>query len=343
MTNYMNKEKNKKEYRGIWVVAEQMGDGISAVSCELLSKARDLKIQAGLEEPVTAVILGAGLSDLPSKLAAAGAEKVILVDHPLLQLFQNETYALVLQELVEERKPAILLIGATATGSDLAPTLGAKLWTGVAAHCIDLRINEDGHLVAVVPAFGGKVLGDILCPDFRPQMATVRPGILGKPTLKEGASCQVENYDPAKALAKDAGLVQALAISREEVKGVPLEEAEIVVAGGFGVGSKETWSLLEELATLLGGAVGCTRPPVDEGWVCENQMIGTSGKSVRPQVYLGVGISGATHHICGMKDSGLVININKDEEAAIFEVSDLRIVGDAKTILSQLIKGIQGE
>lgn len=337
----MKQSYKREDYRGIWVIAEQDGDRVSRVSLELLTKARELKEQGKLAEPVTAVLLGTNLADFPAKLAEAGAEAVILVDHGALRYFRNEAYALIIKELVEERKPSVILMGATAAGSDLAPTVGAKLWTGVAAHCVDLKLNDQGNLVAVVPAFGGKVLGDILCPELRPQMATVRPGILGKALCFPHDQYQVEHYDPTAALANDKGLVQALGVSYEPVQGVPLEEAEVVVAGGFGAATEENWQLVETLAGLLGGAVGCTRPPLDEGWARDYQMIGTSGKSVRPKVYIGVGISGATHHVCGMKDAGLIISINKDEKAPIFEVSDIRVVADAATILPLVIESLQ--
>lgn len=338
----MTQQQNCAEYTGIWVVAEQTAEGISSVSFELLTKARELKAQGGLQEPVTAVVFGEQLADYPAKLAEAGAETVILVDHPALRYFQNETYAAILKSLVEEKKPSILLMGATAIGSDLAPTLGAKLGTGVSAHCVDLRLNAEGHLIAVVPAFGGAVLGDILCTEFRPQMATVRPGILGKATcFVNSVPPSIEHFDPTAILKNDKGRVKALGMVPEQVTGVPLETAEVVVAGGFGLGGKENWELLETLAGLLGGAVGCTRPPLDEGWAKEYQMIGTSGKSVRPKVYIGVGISGATHHICGMKDAGLVIAINTDEKAPVFAVSDLRITEDGAKILPLLIEGIK--
>lgn len=337
----MKQSYKREDYRGIWVIAEQDGDRISRVSLELLTKARELKEQGKLAEPVTAVLLGTNLADFPAKLAEAGAEAVILVDHAALRYFRNEAYALIIKELVEERKPSVILMGATAAGSDLAPTVGAKLWTGVAAHCVDLKLNDEGNLVAVVPAFGGKVLGDILCPELRPQMATVRPGILGKALCFPHDHYQVEHHDPAAALVKDKGLVQAIGVSYEPVQGVPLEEAEVVVAGGFGAATEENWQLVETLAGVLGGAVGCTRPPLDEGWARDYQMIGTSGKSVRPKVYIGVGISGATHHVCGMKDAGLIISINKDEKAPIFEVSDVRVTADVATILPLIIEGLQ--
>ena len=333
---------NTKDYKGIWVIAEQMAGCLNSVSFELLGKARELKKQLKNPEPITAVLLGKDIEGLAPDLGAYGAEEIIIVDHPLLEYYQNETYALVLQDLINERKPSILLMGATGIGQDLAPILGVKVNTGVAAHCVDLRIDQDDNLVAVVPAFGGKVLGDILCPKHRPQMATLKPGVLGKPERDKQALNSIIKHDPEKSLKKDAGRVKALGIYRQEVKGVPLEEAEVVVAGGWGMGSKENWQLLEELASLLGGAVGCTRPPVDEKWVeGEHQMIGTSGKTVRPKIYIGAAISGATHHVCGMKDSGLIVSINKDPKAPIFEVSDIRIVGDAKIILSKLIEEIK--
>lgn len=335
----------KSEYsggqQGIWVIAEQTEAGISRVSFELLAKARELKEQSGLQEPVTAVLLGENLDDYTVKLAEAGAETIILADHPALRYFHNEKYAAIVKALVEQRKPDIILMGATAAGSDLAPTLGAKLKTGVSAHCVDMRLNEEGDLVAVVPAFGGKVLGDILCTEFRPQIATVRPGILGNVTCFMKQECPVERFDPTAILAGDKDRIKAIGMTREEIKGVPLEDAEIVVAGGFGMESVTNWQLLERLASLLGGAIGCTRPPIDEGWAGEYQMIGTSGKSVRPKVYIGAGISGATHHICGMKDAGLIISINKDEKAPIFDVSDIRITADAAKLLPLLIEKLE--
>lgn len=334
----------KNEYgggQGIWVIAEQTADGISRVSFELLAKARELKEQGGLQEPVTAVLLGENLEGYTVKLAEAGAEAILLVDHAELRYFHNEKYAAILKLLVEQRKPDIILMGATAAGSDLAPTLGVKLRTGVSAHCVDMRLNKERDLVAVVPAFGGKVLGDILCTDFRPQIATVRPGILGKVTCFMKQECLVERFDPKEILAGDKGRIKAIGMTQEEVKGVPLEEAEVVVVGGFGIESMANWQLLEKLASLLGGAVGCTRPPIDEGWAGEYQMIGTSGKSVRPKVYIGAGISGATHHICGMKDAGLIISVNKDEKAPIFEVSDIRVTADVAKILPLLIEKLE--
>lgn len=327
----------QKKHKGIWVVAEQQDGQISPVSLELLSKARELQRESSDREAVTAVILGCNLDDAPRKLAAAGAQHIIVVDAPQLQHYNVDAHAAILSELAGEHQPNIILLGATATGSDLAPTLGAKLWTGVAAHCTDLRCDENGALIAVVPAFGGKVLGDIICPSCRPQMATVRPGILNAPLCFPDARYTHESYDPGEVLRRLPRRIECLGIKPQLQQGVPLESAEIVIAGGFGIESETVWMQLEELASLLGGAVGCTRPPLDSGWAEESQMIGTSGKSIRPKVYIGVGISGATHHLCGMKDSGLIISINNDEKAPIFSVSDIRIQADASVMLPALL------
>lgn len=333
---------NIKEWQGVWVVAEQMEGKLNNVAFELLGKARELKEGLNTTEPVTAVLLGGGTDDLVPELARHGAERIIVADHPALRIFHNDAYALVLEEIILRYQPSVVLVGATGTGSDLAPLLGARLKTGVAAHCVDVRINDNGELVAVVPAFGGKVLGDILCPNHRPQIATLKPGVLNKKPPCEKPVYTVIHHDPTGALAGDDGRVKALRVYREEFTGIPLEEAEVVVAGGWGIGSAENWALVRELAALLGGAVGSTRPAVDEGWADgEHQMIGTSGKTVRPKVYIGAGISGATHHLCGMKDSGLVISINRDKEAPVFASSDLQVVGDARTILSCLIEQIK--
>lgn len=331
-----------KEWQGIWVIVEQIDGNLTSVSCELLGKAQELKDQLEAKPIVTAVILGEEVKKLVKELTKYGAEEIIIAEHPDLKYFRNESYALVLEEMIREYKPAVVLVGATGTGSDLAPTLGAKLRTGVAAHCIDLRMNAEGNLVSVVPAFGGKVLGDILCPNHRPQIATIKAGVVDKPSTMENSKSTIIDYNPNPVLNKDKNRLKVLGIYQEKVQGVLLENAEVVVAGGWGMGSKEDWGLLVELADLLGGAVGCTRPALDEGWAeGEHQMIGTSGKTIRPKVYIGAGISGATHHLCGMKDAGLIININKDENAQVFEASDIHIVGDAKTILCKLIEQLK--
>ena len=245
-------------------------------------------------------------------------------------------YAPVITKLVKRENPDIFLFGATAIGSELGPTVAARLKTGVAAHCVDMRIDENENLIADVPSFGGKILGEILCPDTRPQMASVKPGIFVQGE-EEQREPDIINIDVSEINPEEFPL-KAVGLEKKEIEGVPLDKAEIVFCGGYGLGSKENWDKLEKLASLLGGAAACTRPVVDEGWAPgEHVMVGTSGKSIRPKAYIGFGISGATHHICGMKDSSLVISINRDKEAPIFEVSDAGIASDLNKILDELI------
>ncbi|MDN5321980.1 MAG: electron transfer flavoprotein alpha subunit [Clostridia bacterium] len=321
--------------KDIWVYIEHAEGKIANVSLELLGEA--IRIKNNMQKPgqVVAVIIGSDVRGLAPKVLEYGAQEVYIAEDPRLKLYHPEYYGVILEQLINENDPHIFLMGATYLGSQLAPMVAAKVKTGVAAHCIELKLDDQDNLIAVVPAFGGKVLGDILCPKHRPQMATIKPGILNKPDKTE-ASGEIVDID-LNFLDKLKPVLKPLSLCREEPKGVPLEEAEIVVCGGWGVGDKEHWQLLEKIAERLGGAVACTRPPIDEGWAPgEHMMIGTSGKSVRPKIYLGFGISGATHHICGMKDAGLIISLNKDEQAEIFKVSDFGLVGDVKEVLPLL-------
>lgn len=323
----------------IWVYAEQTGGKLAGVTLELLGKARDLAGQRG-EGKISAVLLGDGIEDLSQTLFEYGAETVYLADDARLRLYQHTTYAPLLTELAKKEGPDIFLFGATALGSELAPTVAAQLNTGIAAHCIELKMDAKGMLVSVVPAFGGKILGDILCPNHKPQMASVKAGIFSKPEPApvKGTMVKID----VKPLMNAMTGIKALQVCREEPKGLPLEDAEVVICGGWGLGGVENWRLVEELAELLGGASACTRPAIDEGWAPgEHIMIGTSGKSVRPKIYLGFGISGATHHICGMKDSGLIISVNRDEGAPIFEASDYAITADLNKVLPLLVEKIK--
>lgn len=323
----------------VWVYAEQTEGKLAGVTLELLGKARELVAQRG-QGSIAAVILGSEVKELSKTLFEYGAETVYLADDERLHFYQPTTYAPLISELCKKEEPDIFLFGATAIGSELGPTVAAKLNTGIAAHCMDLKINENGMLVSVVPAFGGKILGDILCPDHKPQMASVKAGIFNKPQPAPVKGTVVE-VDLAPLDKVQTG-IKALKVCQERPKGIPLEEAEIVVCGGWGLQNAENWRLIEELAALLGGACACTRPVVDEGWAPgEHIMIGTSGKSVRPKIYLSFGVSGATHHVCGMKDSGLVISVNNDENAPIFDVSDLAVKADLSKVLPLLVEKVR--
>lgn len=320
----------------IWIFAEQRDGELHEVGLQLLGKARELADQAGAK--VTAVLLGHHVRSLAQTLINYGAESVLIADAPILETYRLLPYALVMERLIIEYQPEILLIGATAMGVELAPRIAAKVRTGLSAHCIDLRLDREGRLLQVVPGWGGGVVATITCPDHRPQMATVMPGIMRiiAPLEREGEIKEVAVQLPDGNLGPEV-----VEIKRGEPEKLPLEKAEVVIAGGWGIGSREDWRTIEELANALGGAVGATRPPVDEGWAEEGQMIGQSGKTVRPTLYIGIGISGLMHHVVGMDQSKHVISINKDPQADIFEVSDVMAVEDFRKIVPLLIKEIK--
>ncbi len=328
----------------IWVVVESSSGAYRKVALELISRAAGLASRLmelrGTRFSVWAVITGTATVPGAEEMYRFGADGIMTACHPRLEEHRTDLHAAVLASLVEERGPEIVLFGATAWGSEVAPTVAARVKTGLAAHCVDLRINHRGLLVQLVPAFGGKVLGEILCPVRRPQMASVRPGVFrAEPLDREGS---VETLVLQPVIPSGMDRIEVLEVQQRESSKVPLEEAGVVIAGGWGVGSRENWQLLEDLAGLLGGTVGCTRPALDEGWAGgEDTMIGVSGKTVRPKVYLGFGISGSTHHVVGMKDSGLVFSVNTNPEADIFSFSDLKVVADARAVASALIEGLK--
>lgn len=327
---------NAQDWTGIWVFAEQRGGQLHDVGAELLGKARELADQAGWK--VTAVLLGDQVGGRAETLIRQGADQVLVGDDPELRDYRLLPYTHVLAQCVKAYGPEVFLMGATAMGMELAPRVAARLRTGLSAHCIDLRLDQSRRLVQVVPGWGGGLIATILCPEKRPQMATVMPGTMKalQPAPRAG---HVQSL-PVDLQGMNLGprVVESM---REKPEGQPLEKAEVVVAGGWGVGNSENWALVEALAEALGGAVGATRPPVDEGWVDEKQMIGQSGKTVRPTLYIGMGISGVMHHVVGMDQSRYVISINTDPGAEVFEVSDLIVVEDFKKVVPQLIEEIR--
>ena len=322
--------------RGIWVFAEQRGGELHGVSLELLGKANELAQGIGCE--VAAVLLGHNITSYAKTLISHGADIVLVADDPLLNHYRVLPYSYVIEYLIKEYQPEVLLMGATAMGVELAPRVAAKLKTGLSAHCIDLKLDREGKLLQVVPGWEGGVIATIACPAHRPQMATVMPGIMRalSPTEKTGQIIEVKVSLTDKNLGPEV-----LEVKTEKPAGRPLEQAEIVVAGGWGVGNEEGWKTIEQLADVLGGSVGATRPAVDEGWVEEGQMIGQSGKTVRPTLYIAVGISGVMHHVVGMDQAKEIISINTDANADIFEVSDVIVVEDFKKVVPKLIKEIE--
>lgn len=324
----------------IWIVAEQVGGKLAPVSLEILGQALRMAREAGGCE-VAAVLVGKDAGALASVLATCGADKVFLADDPRLEPYQNDTHGAVLAKLIEREDPGVVLFGASACGEELAPTVAARLDTGLGAHCTDLDLSADGLLMMGVLGFGGRVHTEMFCPVKRPQMASVKPGMF-QPAPRRERTGTVVREDVAELLEGERIRLRAVKVVREEPGGVPLEGAEVVVAGGFGIGGKESWTLLEDLARELSGAVGCTRPALDEGWTSgDHTMIGTSGKTVRPKVYLGFGISGSPHHMVGIKDSGVIVSVNNDPRAPVFESSDYCVVSDFRKIIPALLREIR--
>lgn len=342
---------NLEEYKGVFVFAEQVDNQISSIAFELLGKAKEL---AGkLDTQVTAILVGYEVKNLADQLAEYGADRVIVVDAPELKEYRTEPYAHALSSVINEYKPDIMLVGATAIGRDLGPRVSARVKTGLTADCTVLEIgdfpinaipgkeNEQKHnqLLMTRPAFGGNTIATIACPNNRPQMATVRAGVMQKIEPVKGAKAEVIEYNPG--FVPNEKYVEIMEIVKEVSDIVDIMDAKILVSGGRGVGSAENFKLLDDLAEALGGTVSCSRAVVDNGWKPKELQVGQTGKTVRPQVYFAVGISGAIQHTAGMEESDLIIAINKDETAPIFDVADYGIVGDLNKILPLLTAQIK--
>jgi electron transfer flavoprotein alpha subunit len=328
---------NKAVQSKIWVFAEQRQGQLAEVGLELLGKALELAHPAGWK--VASVLVNHSLGNgLCEQLSSFGADEVLVADHPLLSSYCSQSYAKVLENSIRKYNPEVFLLGATAMGSDLGARLAARLRTGLSAHCIGLELSPEKKLLAVVPGWGGNVLARIYSPHTQPQMATVMPGVFDMPIEKK-ATGRIVPVDVD--LKSEDVTYQILEVKREEVQEHALEKAEVTIAGGWGIGNREDWQSVENLASALHGRVGATRPPVDEGWAKENQMIGQSGRTVHPKLYIGIGISGEMHHMVGIKGAELMAAINQDPRAPIFEACDLGLVGDFREIIPQLMKAIQ--
>ena len=326
-----------EQYKGVWVFAEQRDGELLNVAIELVGEGR--KIADELEVELTAVLLGNKVDDLATKLVQYGADKVIYADHELLNVYTTEGYTKVIYELISERKPEIFLIGATNIGRDLGPRISARVHTGLTADCTQLDVDlENRRLLQTRPAFGGNLMATIICPDFRPQMSTVRPGVMEKAKFNADNKGEIIKFTP---VIEDKDI---LARVIEVIKGgkaqVELEESNIIVSGGRGMGNVEGFKLLEELADKLGGVVGASRATVDAGWIEQGHQVGQTGKTVRPTLYIACGISGAIQHLAGMQESKTIVAINKDPNAPIFKIADYGIVGDLYEILPELISSL---
>lgn len=326
------------EYKGVFVFVEQVDGVIAGVGYELLGKAAELAAKLGTD--VTAVLPGHQLDGLEDKLARYGASRVILVDDPALSVYMTEPYTQALAEVVKACKPEIVLYGATAIGRDLAPRVSARVHTGLTADCTGLDIQEGtGDLMMTRPAFGGNIMATILCPEHRPQMATVRPGVMKRIKPAEGTAYTVESFGVPDLGEKQN--VEILEIMKKVSARMDIMDAKVLVSGGRGMGCPENFAILEELAEALGGTVSASRAAVDSGWQPKDRQVGQTGKTVRPNLYIACGISGAIQHLAGMEESDIIIAINKDEAAPIFEAADYGVVGDVCKIVPLLTSAVQ--
>ena len=324
-----------EEYRGVWVFAEQRKGRVQSVVYELLGKGRELAEQLKVE--LAAVLLGEKREERAQELIGYGADKVYLVDHEKLKDFRDDSYADVLVDVIGEYKPEIVLAGATSIGRSLIPKVAARLETGLTADCTGLDIDEEKKiLLQTRPAFGGNIMATIICPNHRPQMATVRHKVMKEAPFdrnRKGEIIRIE-VDPKRIPSRTE--VIKMVESMEET--VLLEEADIIVSGGRGLGAPENFKLIEELAKTLGGAVGASRATVDAGWIPYAHQVGQTGKTVCPKIYIACGISGQIQHLAGMQSSRVIVAINKDPDAPIFNVATYGIVGDLFEVVPALIK-----
>lgn len=340
---------NIEQYKGVYIFAQQVDNEISPIAYELLGKATELA--KDLETEVTAILLGYNVKSLADSLAEYGADNVIVVDSPVLETYRTEPYTQALTAVINEYKPEVMLVGATAIGRDLGPRVSARVGTGLTADCTVLEIGDfplnplpnreqkHNQLLMTRPAFGGNTIATIACPDNRPQMATVRPGVMQKIAPVDGAKANVIEFNPE--LKENNCYVEILDVVKEVKNTVNIQEAKILVSGGRGVGSKENFKLLEDLADAIGGTVSCSRAAVDNGWMDKDLQVGQTGKTVRPNVYFAIGISGAIQHTSGMEESDIIIAINKDASAPIFDVADYGIVGDLNKIVPMLTEALK--
>ncbi len=318
----------------VWVIAEQRDCNIRSVSLQLLGVAQKLAGQLGSD--AEAVLLGHKMKDRLEPLMAAGADRLYFADHPILEKYEPEIYLETIVRLAQQHEPEIILLGSTSMGRELAPLLAARLETGLTAHCINLELNTDNVLEQFIPAYGG--LLSIICPQKRPQMATVAKGVFPMPAMDGetgGEVIPVDVTDPSTRRVKTLEVVTSLPDE------VPLESAERVVAGGAGAGDHDGWQLVAGLAKVLNAALGCTRPAVDEGWAPLETMIGQSGRMVSPDLYIGVGLSGEQQHMVGITAAKLMVAINSDDRSPVFDQVDIGIVEDCRAFLPTFIDALK--
>ncbi|RRD93419.1 4Fe-4S dicluster domain-containing protein [Clostridiales bacterium COT073_COT-073] len=332
--------KDLSAYHGVWVFAEQRENKLMSVVIELLGEGRRLADEIGTE--LCAVLCGNHVDSLAQELIGYGADKVYIANSPILEKYRTDAYTEVIYDAIVEYKPEIVLLGATHIGRDLGPCLAVKADTGLTADCTRLEIDpEDKKIKQTRPAFGGNLMATIICPNHRPQMSTVRPGVMDKAVFDENRKGEVIPLQVK--ITEDDVRTKILNIVKTAGEMVSLTDADIIVSGGMGLGSKEGFDKLKELADVLGGTIAASRAAVDAGWIDHSYQVGQTGTTVKPQIYFACGISGAIQHIAGMQNSGLIIAINKDENAPIFEVADYGIVGDLHKMLPAITEAVRKE
>lgn len=335
MRSKVNQNINLEEYKGVWIIGEQRDSQIEPVTLELLGEGR--KLARKIDEELTLVICGENLEPEIEKLLEYPINNVIYLNHEKLKNYQTDSYVNVVSDLIQKNKPNIVLIGATTIGRDLAPRLAGRVGTGLTADCTSLAIDEsDKKLLQTRPAFGGNLMATIICPKNRPQMSTVRPGVMKRIEKEDDIETKLirPNLEDKVLFSR----VKNVEIKMRNSSKIDLSQAEVIVSGGRGIKGKDGAQLLQTLANCLGGTVGASRAAVDSGWLEHERQIGQTGNTVRPKVYIACGISGAIQHISGMGESDYIIAINKDEKAPIFSICDYGIVGDLFEVVPEMIK-----
>ncbi len=325
------------QYNGVWVFGEQIHGEIQGVARELISKGRELADKLG--EPLTVVVLGSGMDSACRELLEYPVDRVLQVDDPALADYAAEPYAAVLIDLIRQRKPSIMLAGATAIGRSFLARVAVGVHTGLTADCTGLDITSDSNLLQTRPAFGGNIMAQILCRNHRPQMATVRHKVMKEAEKDGGRNGEIEKINAKGELLSSR--TKRLDFIPESGATVNLTEADIIVSGGRGLGRPENFELMEQLAKALGGAVGSSRAAVDAGWIPYSHQVGQTGKTVQPKLYIACGISGAVQHLVGMSSSDVIVAINKDKDAPIFEIATYGIVGDLFEVIPAIIKELE--
>ncbi|GFO58100.1 electron transfer flavoprotein subunit alpha [Geomonas silvestris] len=326
-------------YRGVWVFIEQTEGVAAKVSWELLGKGMELAQARNCE--LAAVVMGEGVEDLCRQAIGYGAQRVFLMDAPVLRHYRTDAYQRGVCALVQKYRPEVILMGATGLGRDLAGVVATELATGLTADCTGLSIDDKGNLMQTRPAFGGNIMATIICDKFRPQMATVRPHVMPMPAFDPALAGEIVREKVP--VSEEEMKVKVLKILMDGGAGskIDISGADFIISGGRGMMNKDNFAMLQDLADVLGGVVGASRSAVDAGWMPQDRQVGQTGKTVRPKVYIACGISGAIQHLVGMQDSDVVIAINRDPEAPIFQVASYGIVGDLFQVVPALTRKLK--